>query len=156
MNHGTTVAVRANSICCSVVFCATVSMSVAGTGSTTLRNLFDVLTFYQSADLTYNPRVATNLSIGPSFNFSKTVALSVGVGLSREWTRNDVQTSPNEVWLSDPTIGMSYPIYADPNGSVTFNSTTVHVPLSLQAARLRPLRDSTRVSLRPPDFRNWH
>ena len=100
-------------------------------GPLTVRNLASVPTFYQSADLTYNPRVATNLSIGPSFNFSKTVALSVGVGLSREWTRNDVQTSPNEVWLSDPTIGMSYPIYADPNGSVTFNgSTTVHVPLS--------------------------
>ena len=100
-------------------------------GPLTVRNLASVPTFQQDADLTYNPRVATNLSIAPSYCPSKSVALTVGLRLSREWTRNDVQTSPNEVWLSDPTIGIGYPLYGGTDAPVTLSgSTTIHVPLS--------------------------
>ena len=62
---------------------------------------------------------------------SQHTALNVGVGFSREWTRADTQTSPNEVWLSDPSLGVSYQVFGDAGSTIRLNgASTAHVPLS--------------------------
>ena len=38
------------------------------------------------------------------------MSLRFGVGLSYEWTNPDFQTTRHEVWLSDPSVALTYPL----------------------------------------------
>ena len=100
-------------------------------GTLTMRNIASLPTFKADTDLTYNPRVATRLSLSPSLQLSTTTALSLGLGLSREWTRSDIQTTPNEVWLNDPSFSLSYAVFNTDSAPIRVTgASTAHLPLS--------------------------
>lgn len=100
-------------------------------GALTVRNQASVPTFKQDADLTYNPQVATSLSLSPRYGFSDTTTLGLTFGLSREWTRADSQSSPNEVWLSDPIVSLNYALWAPEIGWLTMTAlTAIRAPIS--------------------------
>ncbi|MGB0646425.1 MAG: hypothetical protein ACPGQS_04575 [Bradymonadia bacterium] len=99
-------------------------------GAVTFRNVAGVTSFEKSADLTYNPTVSSLLSIAPSHLFKNQVALRLGVGLSYEWTNPDFQTTRHEVWLSDPSVMVTYPLLTLGKGVRLTGGTGLIAPLS--------------------------
>ena len=55
---------------------------------------------------------------------------ALGLGLSYEWTTPDFQTTRHEVWLSDPSITVSYPLFTGGKLFRLGGSTTMVAPLS--------------------------
>jgi hypothetical protein len=124
-------------------------------GALTIRNVAGVTAFDKQADLTYNPTVSSALSVSPSHTFSGGSAVRLGLGLSYEWTNPDFQTTRHEVWLSDPSVTISYPIFARGKRFRLGGSTTMVAPVSptsRAASLITRIDQSVRVSTQ---LSNW-
>ncbi len=99
-------------------------------GAITLRNVAGITSFDKQADLTYNPTVSSSLSASPSHTFTSGAAVRLGLGLSYEWTNPDFQTTRHEVWFSDPSITVSYPIFGTSQVFRIGGSNTIVAPVS--------------------------
>lgn len=124
-------------------------------GALTIRNVAGVTAFDKQADLTYNPTVSSALSLSPSHTFTGGSAVRLGLGLSYEWTTPDFQTTRHEVWLSDPSITVTYPIFASGKRFSVGGSTTMVAPVSptsRAASLITRVDQAVRVSTQLSDW----
>jgi hypothetical protein len=124
-------------------------------GAITLRNVAGVTSFDKHADLTYNPTVSSALSASPSHTFKGGASLRLGLGFSYEWTNPDFQTTRHEVWFSDPSITISYPLFGSGARFRVGGSNSVVAPVSptsRAASLITKIDQSLRVSSQMNDW----
>jgi hypothetical protein len=67
----------------------------------TVRTMATALSLDRSAELTWNPYVATNVEIAPRYFLTDTVSLALGIDVTDEYTNSDWTRARREATLSD-------------------------------------------------------